>query len=55
MNVRYLPEERDIYRLKRQWVIDVTYSIMNESFSSWVQTIVDERHAKLKEKRNLTV
>ena len=32
----YLPEERDIVKLPRQWIINVIYSLCGDSFREWV-------------------
>ena len=32
----YLPEERDMHKLPRQWVINVIYSLCGDNFRQWV-------------------
>lgn len=32
----HLPEERDIVKLPRQWIINVIYSLCGDSFREWV-------------------
>ena len=31
----YLPDERDLHRLPRQFLINVVYTIMGEDFKQW--------------------
>ena len=33
---RHFPDERDIRRLPRQWIINIVYSIVGEPFRQWV-------------------
>lgn len=35
----YLPDERDIHRLPRQWLINVIFTLVGEPFQEWT----DER------------
>ena len=41
---RHLPDERDIRRLPRQWIINVVYSLIGDSFRNWVSTLVRTRN-----------
>jgi hypothetical protein len=40
----YLPDERDIAKLPRQWVVNVGYSIVGEEFAAWVKAQVEQRN-----------
>ena len=33
---KYLPDERDMHRLPRQWIISVIYTVVGEPFADWV-------------------
>ena len=32
----YLPDDKDIHRLPRQWLANVIYTIVGDSFGAWV-------------------
>ncbi len=32
----YLPDERDLHRLPRQWVISVIFTVVGAPFEEWV-------------------
>ena len=51
----YLPEERDLDRLPKQWIADITYTVMKESFSKWVTERVKIRNDTIAENRNLII
>ena len=42
--MRALPVEREIYKLTRQYIINVIYTLVGESFSQWVDARVEERN-----------
>ena len=48
----YLPIEREIKKLPKQFVVNVCYKIIGHPFEVWVRTRINERNAKLEEKRN---
>lgn len=33
----YFPEQKDIHKLPRQWVVNVMYTIVGRPFAQWVQ------------------
>ena len=51
----YLPEERDMHKLPRQWVINVIYSLCGDNFRQWVSQQVKDRNDRLAEKRDLMI
>ena len=51
----YLPEERDMNKLPRQWVINVIYSLCGDNFREWVSQQVKDRNDRLAEKRDLMI
>ena len=32
----HLPDERDVQRLPRQWIVNVIYSLVGEPFRQWI-------------------
>ncbi len=51
----YLPDERDIPKLPRQWIVNIGYSIIGDEFAAWVKAKVEERNKKLIEERELSI
>ena len=47
--VAHLPDERDISRLPRQWIINVVYSLIGEQFRLWVASVIRGRNEHLAE------
>ena len=52
---RYLPDERDLARLPRSFIVNVTYTLMGDRFSFWVHNLIKERNEKLAENRSLMI
>lgn len=52
---RYLPEERDIDRLPRQWVASIVRALLKSKFDDWVDEIVAERNENVKTKGKQTI
>ena len=53
--VNYLPDERDIERLPRSFIVNVTYTLMGEKFKSWVLEVIVERNNRIAENRKLII
>ena len=51
----YLPDERDLRKLPRQWIINVVYSVIGEPFRQWVSTTIKKRNDELADKRDLMI
>ena len=51
----YLPDERDMAKLPRQWIINVIYSLLGDDFREWVSQQVKDRNDQLAEKRDLMI
>ena len=53
---RALPmEQREIDKLLRQYVINIVYTVAGDDFRQWVEQVMDERNAKIKEERDLGI
>ena len=48
----YLPDDRDLHRLPRQWVINVIYTVVGDSFQDWVNERIEQRNSKVAEDDN---
>jgi hypothetical protein len=53
--VNYLPDERDIPKLPRQFVINVTHTVMGPPFKAWVDSKIKERNESIAEKQGLLI
>ena len=42
-------------RLPKQWIANVAYSILGDTFSNWVKEQIVERNEKVAEKGNLMI
>ena len=51
----YLPDERDLPRLPRQFIINITYSIMKDHFVEWTDQQIKARNEKLADKQHLNL
>ena len=51
----YLPEDRDMHKIPRQWLINVAYTIVGEPFSTWVKAEIANRNEELAKKQNLLI
>ena len=49
----YLPDERDISRLPRQWIVNLIYTIVGDDFKKWVAEKVRTRNDKIASKYDL--
>jgi len=51
----YLPDEKELHLLPRQWLANVIYTKLGERFKEWVSHHVKERHEKYVVKRNMLI
>ena len=51
----YLPDEKDLHRLPRQWLANVIYTLVGERFQNWVTECIRNRNDHIAEKQNLIV
>lgn len=52
---QYLPDDRDISRLPRQWIVNVIYTIVGDDFRQWVSEHIKHRNDHLAEKNDLMI
>ena len=50
-----MPDDRDVPKLPRQWIINVIYSIVGDDLREWVSQQVKSRNEKLAEKQDLMI
>ena len=51
----YLPEERDIHRLPRSFIVNIINTIVKDPFRSWVSDRIKERNEDIAVKRKLNI
>lgn len=51
----YLPDDRDIVKLPRQWIVNVIYSIVGDEFRTWVFDQIKSRNDHLAEQNDLMI
>ncbi len=51
----YLPEEDDLHRLPRQWLINVAYTLVEQEFADWVKTRTEARNQKLLQDQKMCI
>ena len=52
---KYLPDERDLPRLPRSFIVNVTYTLLGDSFKTWVHKRIKERNDKIAENQKLII
>lgn len=52
---KYLPEERDIDRLPRQWVASIVRALLTTEFDAWVDEAVSRRNDTVCKTKKQTV
>ena len=53
--MQYLPDEKEIHLLPRQWIANVIYTIVGKDFEDWVTRHIKARHEKYASKNNLLI
>ena len=51
----YLPDDRDMHKVPRQWLINVVYTIIGKPFSDWVQEEIALRNEEIAKKQKLLI
>ena len=51
----WFPEEEDMYRLPRQWIANVAYSVIGDEFHKWIANHILERNQKVAKTHNLFI
>ena len=53
--VNALPPEKDAARLGKGYLVNLVYSIQGESFSEWMNGLIEERNAKVAAERDMMI
>ena len=51
----YLPEDRDMDRLPRQFIAMVVRGLLKKDFDNWVDAVIEKRNENIKSKRRLEI
>ena len=50
-----MPIEREIEKIPKQWIINVAYTVIGESFSAWAYDQIKVRNDKVKKEKDLNI
>ncbi len=53
--MKTLPIEKEIQKLTRQYLANIIFTIVGQSFSNWVDRKINERNAKIKEEGKMMI
>ena len=51
----YYPEGKESDKLPKQWIANVAYSVLGDTFSEWVKQQIEERNARVADQGNLMI
>ena len=51
----YLPDEPDLPKIPKQWVVNVCTAVIGDAFRDWVAQQIEERNALMAEKREFMI
>ena len=51
----YYPVEQEMKKLPKQWIVNVAYSVLGDTFSFWVKEQIEQRNTLVADKGNLLI
>ena len=51
----YLPDEPDLPKVPKQWIVNVCAAVLGEDFKGWVRDQVEERNELMAEKKEVMI
>ena len=51
----YLPDEPDLPKVPKQWIMNVCAAVIGADFKEWVQSQIEERNALMAEKKEIYI
>ena len=51
----YMPDECDLKKVPKQWIVNVCAAVLGNEFKDWVSEQIDERNAEMADKRDLMI
>ena len=52
---QYLPMHKEILKLPKQFLVNLSYSLLGDQFANWVKDRINQRNQKLAVERNLMI
>ena len=52
---RYLPDEIDLPKVPKQWIVNVCAAVLGTEFKEWVSEQVEERNSLMVEKKEIMI
>ena len=53
--MKHLPDKREIYKLPKQFLVNICYKLIGERFETWIRAKIDERNQKIADKQNIMI
>jgi len=51
----YLPDDPDLMKVPKQWIVNVCAAVIGDPFKNWVSEQMEDRNAQMVEKRELMI
>ena len=51
----YLPDDIDLPKIPKQWIVNVCAAVLGQEFKDWVGEQVEERNALMAEKKEIMI
>ena len=52
---KYLPIEKELDKVPKQWLVNVIYSVLADPFKNWVKAKIEERNEKVIADKDLLI
>ena len=52
---QYLPIDKELDKVPKQWLVNVVYSVLKDPFYHWVKAKIEERNEKVTTEKNLLI
>ena len=52
---QYLPDEVDLPKIPKQWIVNVCAAVLGDVFKAWVAEQVEDRNALMAEKKEIMI
>ena len=53
--MQYLPDEVDLPKIPKQWIVNVCAAVLGDVFKAWVAEQVEDRNALMAEKKEIMI
>ena len=51
----YLPDEPDLPKVPKQWIVNICAAVIGSDFKDWVSDQIEERNAIMAEKKEIMI